>query len=301
MSNRKVPCGGFELDESLEIRDGKLSARSALDSLSYNDLKDKPFWTGDAVDTVLLDETELTFKNGVCMFDTALQLTEGDTYIVTYNGVVYECVAWGADVRDDHRVVVGNGKFIGLTNGNGEPFLFVSEGMFTTDTSALVKIVERHQEIHKIDTKYLPSTIPYMVDDKIPSKYVQEQFPNVKDVFGSEIEIGGNYSTLANPYPNKYVLRYLTLEKFNAMIDGTENLPSVCRVANNLASVSGIPDPTREIHVTWVDYSAYGIAGHDLAGVYIILYDAIIHEDTDNPGVVVSEYAMIKVADKPLS
>ena len=51
----KVPCGGFELDDSLEIRDGKLSAKSALDAK-----QDKTFiitFTEDSDGTNTADKT----------------------------------------------------------------------------------------------------------------------------------------------------------------------------------------------------------------------------------------------------
>ena len=47
----KIPCGGFEFDDSLEIRDGKLSARSALDKFSEE--------SAAVYDEVVADVTQL--------------------------------------------------------------------------------------------------------------------------------------------------------------------------------------------------------------------------------------------------
>lgn len=50
--NNKIPCGGFEFDDSLEIRDGKLSAKPVLDALS-----------GGLIVTLTKDETHIPFTS----------------------------------------------------------------------------------------------------------------------------------------------------------------------------------------------------------------------------------------------
>lgn len=48
MSN-KIPCGGFELGDSLEVKDGKLGIAPGSVATSWNDLTDKPFYEQDGM------------------------------------------------------------------------------------------------------------------------------------------------------------------------------------------------------------------------------------------------------------
>lgn len=263
-------------------------------------VKNRPFWDGGTEENLLLDETEITFDEyGGAQLSAPLQFIEGDTYIVTYNRVVYECVAYR---ENQGSLILGNGTLAGVGGGNGEPFLIADgEFVFSTDASALIKIVEIHREIHKIDEDYLPSTIPFVVNGKIPTYYVQQQFPIIGDVFGSVItNYTSTQSTRKNPYPNKKELKNLTIETFNAMLDGNKPLPDGVLMVSTIASV--VPDLlNRRIEVNWHDVKMYSSPQYPIAGVKIEVYEALIHEDTNKPGTIVSEYAYIKITDKALS
>ena len=261
------------------------------------------YYTGDPVETVLVEESTVTFEDwgGVygATFPSTFEATVGDTYKVSWDGTVYEsiCVA----VSEVPVSFIGNLSITGDGSDTGEPFVMAimnGEGIqiasADTSDSHTFSISGAVVPVVKIDKKYLPSTIPFMEDGKIPEKYVQERFPNVTDIFGGRL-IGGTVrlSTLANPYPNKTILNALTVEAFNAMLNNWESMPRQVMIDNNLANVS--PIGSTSISVEWSECEMYSASGKPIAGAWVHTYKANIHEDTDNPGTMVSECAVIRV------
>ena len=76
MSN-KIPCGGFEFDDSLELRDGKLSAKSALDALS-----------GGLIVTLTKDETHKPFTSALRFYTADKTVDEVREAIVSGKYVI---------------------------------------------------------------------------------------------------------------------------------------------------------------------------------------------------------------------
>ena len=124
-------------------------------------VKNRLAWTDDPVETVLLEETELTFVDGGAELPTPIQLTEGQTYVVTYNGNAYDCTAWL--LEEEGIVFIGNGGVIGVSAGNYEPFITDGAVMMSinANASATIRIIEVAAEVHKIDEKYLPKQTHY--------------------------------------------------------------------------------------------------------------------------------------------
>lgn len=133
------------------------------DETAHDYIKNRPFYTDDPVETVLLDNVSVTIENGDGIIETQIAFTEGDTYKVEWNGTVYECVAYIPEA--EAPVVIGNGDIFGLDGGNGEPFIMYSmrgaspllsissqeDGTYTVTVS----ITEKKSGIHEIDKKYL--------------------------------------------------------------------------------------------------------------------------------------------------
>ena len=120
-------------------------------------IKNRPFYTGDPVEKVLLGETsvEIAEDGGNVQISNVPMFDIGTTYYVTFNGVEYECVAYGMW----EAIVVGNGAIAGGSGGNGEPFLVVGGYNFIYASEAgghTVGISTMTPEIHKIDKKFLP-------------------------------------------------------------------------------------------------------------------------------------------------
>ena len=271
-------------------------------------VKNRPFYTGDLVETVFVEESTVTFTedNGFYVggLESTFSATIGETYKVSWDGAVYECTC--VDVKG--LPAIGNPSIEGVGSDTGEPFLISATNgeeivIGTTDTSASHKfsISGFAQEVVKIDKKYLPSTIPFMEDDKIPEKYVPERFPNADDIFGGLLVVSRMESTLAKPYPNKTILYGLTVEAFNAMLNNKESIPRRVVIDNNLATVCFFDDDPRSIYVKWSDCEVYTTFDNPVAGAWVYAFQAKIHEDTDNPGTMVSECAAISLANKKLT
>ena len=81
---------------------------------------------GDSLDNVLLPETTLSCYSGASLRSSA-KFEEGKTYIVIFDGVQYECIAWMHPYTNyGHRFVIGNGEFVDAEGyGNDAPFAFI--------------------------------------------------------------------------------------------------------------------------------------------------------------------------------
>ena len=129
-------------------------------------VKNRPFYTGDPVKTVVVEESTVTFieNDGLyaAEFRSTFESTVGDTYKVSWDGTVYDCMC--VDVGG--RPTIGNTYIFGEGSDTGEPFLMgvhngVGITILTPDTSAshTFSISRFAQEVVKIDKKYLPENI----------------------------------------------------------------------------------------------------------------------------------------------
>ena len=149
----KVPCGGFELDESLASNNGKLGLAPGVGGVqadwNQNDdtqpdyVKNRPFYTGDPVETMLLEESTVSFTNVSSniyygKIPTTVELTAGKTYEVSWDGAAYECDC----VLVSGFPAIGNQSIISVGADSGEPFLITplsdngGTEIYTLDTSA---------------------------------------------------------------------------------------------------------------------------------------------------------------------
>lgn len=127
-------------------------------------VKNRPFYTGAPVETVLVEESTVSFAdNGriyVAQFPSTFMPTVGETYKVYWDGTVYECIC----VDVEGMPCLGNLSIAGdgVGSDTGEPFVASYDGagfnVGTTDTSAshAISISGLVREIVKIDRKYLP-------------------------------------------------------------------------------------------------------------------------------------------------
>ena len=134
------------------------------DSTAADYVKNRPFYTGDPVETVLVEERTVTFTKGsgelyVAEFTTMFEATVGEIYNVRWDGTVYECTS----VDFNGNIVIGNLSIPGAGSDTGEPFLMHVENVsriviYTLDTSAshTISISGFIPGLIKIDRKYLP-------------------------------------------------------------------------------------------------------------------------------------------------
>ena len=127
-------------------------------------IKNRPFYTGDPVETVLVEESTVSFVDVgggqyAAEFESTFEATVGETYKVSWDGTVYECNC----VEFSGNLFIGNLSIIRAGADTGEPFVMgiangVGISIITADTSAshTFSISEFVPEVVKIDTKYLP-------------------------------------------------------------------------------------------------------------------------------------------------
>ena len=144
------------------------------DSTAADYIKNRPFYTGDPVETVLVEESSVSFalSGGFynASFPTSFNAELGQTYKISWDGTVYECTC-----KDFSNLpIIGNQSILGIGSDTGEPFVIFNESglnetgwaSLTTDTSAshTISISGIGVPVTKIDEKYLPE-LPYM--DKV--------------------------------------------------------------------------------------------------------------------------------------
>ena len=119
--------------------------------------------------TTLMEEQELAFASDasaeagqyVAYLTNALDIVEGQTYTVNWDGTEYECVSFAFN---ENISMFGNKSIIGLGDNTDEPFIYaynantVNGGFTTLDTSASHTISVKTQR--EIVTPMAPEFLP---------------------------------------------------------------------------------------------------------------------------------------------
>ena len=144
------------------------SQSSAQSDWNQNDetqpdyVKNRPFYTGDPVETVLVEESTVSFApaEGIYMgeLNSTFSAIVGETYKVSWDGTVYECTC--ADFSG--HITIGNLSIAGAGSDTGEPFVMIVNNnrkidIGTEDTSAshTFSISGTTAPIVKIPAKYI--------------------------------------------------------------------------------------------------------------------------------------------------
>ena len=145
-------------------------------------VKNRPFYTGDPVETVLVEENTVSFEKDPRRdfytggFQSTFSAIAGETYKVSWDGTTYECTC----VNLRNIPVIGNLSITGAGSDTGEPFLLGVEqdlvSIATTDTASshTISISIIAEEVVKINPKYLP--IPFKPKG---TSYLTFSSPNV--------------------------------------------------------------------------------------------------------------------------
>ena len=156
----------YELDDKIEQIENATGAHSDWnqnDSTAAGYIKNRPFYTGDPVETVFVEESTVPFTDSnhgfyVTLIQSNFVPTAGEVYKVSWDGTVYECTC----VDFSGSTLIGNLSIAGAGSDTGEPFLVgVNDGeamIYTLDTSAshTFSISGSIAEVIKIADKYLP-------------------------------------------------------------------------------------------------------------------------------------------------
>lgn len=115
---------------------------SQNDSTAPDYVKNRPFYTGVPVETVLVEENTVPFEADeniyLTWFPSTFEATVGETYTVTWDGGAYECTC---TANDNGAIFIGNTSIAGFGSDTGEPFVMVVTNdpgitIVTLDTSA---------------------------------------------------------------------------------------------------------------------------------------------------------------------
>ena len=163
-------------DEAQAIVGGTVQSDWNINDESSSEyIKNRPFYTVDIVETVLLEETTAEFRqssgttygSGISI-SPGLSFVVGTTYNVSWDGTLYTCISYeldGSAVIGSQYIVTGAG------DDTGEPFLMAVDVdtllIFTRDTSAshTISITGFISEVVKIDKKYIPELDNYLSKD----------------------------------------------------------------------------------------------------------------------------------------
>lgn len=130
-------------------------------------VKNRPFYTGTPVETVLVEESTVPFADKgtglyLAEFPSTFEATAGETYKVYWDGTAYECDC----VILSNKPRIGNLSITGDGSDTGEPFYMTvinGKGIIiaTADTSDshTFSISRLVKEVVKIDEKYLPDPL----------------------------------------------------------------------------------------------------------------------------------------------
>ena len=116
--------------------------------------------------TTLMEEQELAFalSDGAyaAQVPNALEIVEGQTYTVNWDGTVYECIC--SLVSADKHPALGNLSIIGGGGDTGEPFLYEN----FSDTMGAFLTLETTAS-HTISVKTTEETITPMAEEFLPA------------------------------------------------------------------------------------------------------------------------------------
>ena len=147
-------------------KDGMQPDWNQNDETAQDYVKNRPFYTGDPVEAVLVEESTASFVDGdgiyVSDFESTFEATVGETYKVSWDGTVYECTCRNFN----GSLVIGNLSIISSGSDTGEPFLMmINDGIaisiLTIDTSAshTFSISGIVTEIVKIPAKFIDKDV----------------------------------------------------------------------------------------------------------------------------------------------
>lgn len=213
---------------------------------SYNDLKDKPFYSYDGEGKVVYSETvDMPTSGSKSLTSEPFNLVVGDKYKVTWNGTEYVCVARKASLLLDESIMdvfqLGNR---GIKNAlvpsedTGEPFLFewgYANGVFggfirgAKNIDVIIEVAHIPTEHVPLPTEYLPEGVPYL------SKELVELLPETETntlpsdddsviIPGLELLVGETYVITLNGTEYECIGQDLSMMQEGAVLIGNPSI-----------------------------------------------------------------------------
>lgn len=133
------------------------------DETAANYVKNRPFYTGDLIETILLEEQTIEATETFVVLPE-FEIIEGQTYFVSFNNTVYECVAHS----ENGPGMIGNGTLADFSFGNEEPFLMASGIILLAEPSIFtLSVMSYLPEVYLLDEKYISYKPGLNVEGKI--------------------------------------------------------------------------------------------------------------------------------------
>ena len=171
MSN-KIPCGGFYLDDMLNVNDsGELSIKGGApyqqlvtDGSGNTKWEDRLAYVAPE-EQVIFSQKDIAFTEQHGLYNSDYMpitaISVGEKVRVDFDGETYDYIV---SAPDRGSIFIGNGSIIGISDDTGEPFLIcydIEEQIFQilttltspTHTVSISRVVET---VHKIPQVYLP-------------------------------------------------------------------------------------------------------------------------------------------------
>lgn len=169
------------------------------DETALDYVKNRPFYTGVPVETVLVEETTVSFAPMDVVYMGQLESTfvptVGETYKVSWDGTAYESTC----VNFNDLQVIGNLSIMGVGSDTGEPFLIVVGNgngirIGTADTSAshTFSISGFVPEVVKIDEKYLPDTVATKSEVEVAQTTATSAQQDVNEILSNGLSLFGS-------------------------------------------------------------------------------------------------------------
>ena len=182
------------------------------DSTAADYVKNRPFYTGDPAETILIEDVNVSFSNPSASIyygsiPTTIELIAGETYKVSWDGATYECVC----KLIMGNPAIGNPSIIGAGADTGEPFLILplanNQGteVYTLDTSASHTISISGfgaAEVVKIPDKYISDTFRDVVIAGDPLQWSDDEWNKYYALFlsGKLLQINTDAGSVKRGY-----------------------------------------------------------------------------------------------------
>ena len=165
------------------------------DETQLDYVKNRPFYTGDPVETVLVEESTVSFSFSenegayIGELKSTFSATVGETYKVSWDGTAYECTC----IDFSGMTVIGNLSIAGAGSDTGEPFVIVISNndrplIATADTSAshTFSISGTAAPIVKIPAKYIDKNSSGYVVIHSKDTMTEEEVKNYKSAISTK-------------------------------------------------------------------------------------------------------------------
>ena len=168
----KLTINGTEYDGSIDVQMTIEGGGGSVPKPLTYDYMPEGYPTKSVGTATVMEEQVLAFSllNGAiygAIMSTALDIVEGQTYTVNWDGTDYECVGFAID--DSKVVYLGNVSIFGSGVDTGEPFLCSSgENMFATlDTSAshTISVKTTEEVITPMAEEFLPLRVTAVIEN----------------------------------------------------------------------------------------------------------------------------------------